>query len=79
MAQQFKDMKVRLDPDKADAIKLWLDSGTARVSFTTAMGLLMEALHDRMFGECTLEVLAVCLQDAAEDGQHRIEQRRAGR
>jgi hypothetical protein len=79
MAQQFKDMKVRLDPDKADKIKLWLDSGTARVSFTAAMGLLMDALHDQMYGDCTLEVLAISIQQAAKEGQNRIEQKRAGR
>jgi len=77
--QEFKDMKVRLDPEKADRIKLWLDSGAAKVSFTAAMGILMDALHDEIYGECNLEVLSVTIPKAAKRGRQLLEQRRAGR
>ena len=77
--QEFKDMKVRLDPEKADDIKRWLDSGTARVSFTAAMSLLMEALHEQITGDCTVQVLSIAIPEAAKKGKARIEQRRAGR
>jgi hypothetical protein len=77
--QAFKDMKVRLDSEKADDIKRWLDSGTARVSFTAAMGILMEALHDELYGDASVEVLSVVIPRAATKGRGEIDRRRAGR
>ena len=80
MEQEFKEMKVRLPSGEANRIKLWLDSGPTKVSFTAAMSILMEALHDELYGEeATIEVLSIVIPKAVKRGRQVLEQRRAGR
>ena len=75
----MKDMKVRLPEEKAEDIKLWLASGTVRISFTGLMVALMEAFHDEITDkECTIDTVAESIRDSVKIGRATVEARRAG-
>jgi hypothetical protein len=75
----MKEMKVRLPEDKADDIRLWLASGSARISFTRLVELLVSNFHAEVMGqESTLEVVSKGLKDSVKVTKIEMERRRFG-
>lgn len=73
----MKEMKVRLDPDKATDVQLWLASGTVRVSFTGLLNALLTAFHAEIAGkEPCLDVIAEAIQTSVRITHHELDQHR---
>jgi hypothetical protein len=79
MSKHQTEVKVRLDPDLAQDLQVWLRSGTVPVSFKSVMSMLAEELHKISHGDCTVEVLATEIPAAALRAHARVEQKKAGR